>query len=285
MALKIEDIREYISKISFVKQIYRIEQGEIFINGKVEISFAELNESLDFEFEIAPQYPLKSFESESITFRNKDLVSYHHVMSAGSICIHTSHSTDLEEKINIDFNSLKDWIVKYYINKGEDSNYEHIIVGEDSINDQYYAYCFTDCEEEFEIGECGSVHLSHLNSGIYKERTILNFIIQGFTSVDKANKKCQWGNIYGQLKTVETGLYYFLKDAPVFHRKFAFRRWIEFKDLLPINFLKFLSEFEKYNLRKLKGSIVPIFLGYRINETELHWQVALLEIGKFVLAP
>src|SRR5659263_302912 len=104
MKFKIETIRKIVTEIPFVKQIYEIEQGEFYFKGKVEIAFDELDGSLDFDFEIARQYPFKTYDSESITFRNKNLIPFNHVMGAGNICIHTSHCTDLEQKLYIDFN-------------------------------------------------------------------------------------------------------------------------------------------------------------------------------------
>lgn len=38
---------------------------------------------------------------------------------------------------------------------------------------------------------------------------------------------------------------------------------------------------QQENIKELKGSLIPIFIGYRTVETEIHWQVALLEVGKF----
>lgn len=283
MVLNVSHIKACILKIPFVKQLYTIEHGEYYIQGKVEIAFDGLADSLDFEFEIAPQYPLKTYDSESITFRNKELLQYSHVMRAGHICIHTSHSTNVEEKLIIDFNSLKNWIVRYYINKSLDLNYEHIIVNESSISDQYYAYYFTDCESTFIKGEFGEVKLSFLNYGLYKKKRILNFITQGFTSQDKNDKNCQWSNIYRNQKINNKGFYYFIEESPSVYNKFVITNWTELVSLLSPAFLNLLHKFEKENLRKSKGDILPFFLGYKISQNEIHWQVAMLEIGSFPL--
>src|SRR5665647_224284 len=91
MELNKDDIKKIISEIPFVKNIYSIEQGDFSINAKVEIAFDELDGSLDFEIEILPLYPLKSYDSESIKFKNKELIPYNHVMGNGAICVHTLH--------------------------------------------------------------------------------------------------------------------------------------------------------------------------------------------------
>lgn len=283
MILTVDRVKASILNIPFVKQIYTIEQGKYFIQGKVEIAFEELDGTLDFEFEIAPQYPLKTYDLESITFRNRELVQYSHVMKAGNICIHTSHSTNIEEKINIDFTSLKEWIVRYYINQNKDVEYEHIIVNESFINEQNYAYYFTDCESHFVKDEFGEVELSFLKKGIYKGKEILNYISQKFISNDNDEKKCQWSNVYENLKVNNKGFYYFIEESPSIHDKFVIRNWTELIGLLSPPFLDLLHDFEKRHLRRFKGEVLPLFLGYKINSNEVHWQVALLEIGGFPL--
>jgi molybdopterin/thiamine biosynthesis adenylyltransferase len=49
---------------------------------------------------------------------------------------------------------------------------------------------------------------------------------------------------------------------------------------LPQDFLKFLHSIEK-NTHKEKGKHLPLFVGYNISETEIHWQVIMLELGNF----
>ena len=144
--MKLEIIKSIILEIPFVKQLNKIEQREFSIVGNVEISFEELENSLTFDFKIDQEYPLKSYESESIKFWNEELVAYNHVMQSGNICIHTSHSTNIKEKLRIDFNALKEWVIKYYINKDLDLNYEHIVVNESPINDKYYSFIFTETD-------------------------------------------------------------------------------------------------------------------------------------------
>ncbi|MNQ64985.1 thiamine biosynthesis protein ThiF [compost metagenome] len=46
------------------------------------------------------------------------------------------------------------------------------------------------------------------------------------------------------------------------------------------NLHSFLYNVQKNNL-KLKGQPIPFLIGYKISEKEIHWQVAILEIGKF----
>lgn len=59
MALDIDIIRNVIEKLPFIKQVYFVRQSEVYIVGKIEIEFEGLENSLDFDFKIAPQYPLK----------------------------------------------------------------------------------------------------------------------------------------------------------------------------------------------------------------------------------
>lgn len=281
MGLNIDEINSYISEIPFVKKIHFLKQGDFFISAKVEIAFDELSGSLDFEVEIRPQYPLKSYGSESITFRNKDLVAFNHVMGSGSICVHTLHSTNLKQKLNIDFLALKNWIIKYYIHNDKDLNYEHIIVSEGQIKESYNAYIFTDVSRNFEKGELGYVDITYLNNGVYKEKPISNFIVQAFLPHQKQPVNCEWSNIYGHYKITHKGFYIFVDDVPAKLNRFIFQNWQDFVSILPESLLKKLHQYEVANSKKYKGSVIPLFIGYTTVPPEIHWQVAMLEIGNF----
>lgn len=274
-----ELINSTISKIPFVKAIKSIEQREFHIAGNVEILLEETDVPLSFDFRINSEYPLKSYDSESISFSNKELVSYKHVMQNGNVCVHTSHSTNIVEKLIIDFNALKDWIIKYYVNKDKDLNYEHIVINETPINDTYYSFIFTECAETFVKGELGIVNLSLLNDGSLRKKKNFSFFIQKFSPFKGDEKSCFWSPYYQKQGTHLVGLYYFIEDPPVDADGFVYTKWSELNLSQP--FLNFLHEYERENLKKLNGMVVPLFIGYKTVGTEIHWQAALLEIGRF----
>lgn len=275
----IEKIKEIITKIPFVNHIYEIEEINLFINGKIKVIFEGLENPLDFTFEISPQYPLKYHDTESIKFYNSDLLQYNHVMEDGSICIHNSHCLDFEKKILLDFESLKNWIEKYYINKENDTNYEHVIVNTDLIDNKYYSYIFTDINHKFNVGDLGTVNISHIHNSIYKEEKIENLIVQSFL-FDDLEKKCNWSPYYKSYKTFEKGIFYFLGEHPAKFNKFIFKNWKDFQDLVSNDFLDFLHDFDKRNLKKRKGNTIPIFIGYETINNKIHWQVAIVKIGE-----
>lgn len=278
--LNIENIKGIISDISFISKIYSIEKKYSIIEGKIGIFFDGLDKVLDFSFKIYPQYPLKHHNSESIRFSNKDLVEINHVMEDGYICIHNSHNLNLKQKLLIDFDSLKQWIEKYYINKKKDSNYEHIVVEESFIDDKYYSYIFTDINYKFSKGDYGEVKLSSLSNTIFKEKAIQNFLVNGFI-LNKANINCQWNSYYQNINADKRGLFYFLEEHPAKYNKFIFKNWKDFDGLISKDFLNFLHKFEEKNLKKSKGTILPLFFGYKTINDEIHWQVALIKLGWF----
>lgn len=279
--MRFEIIKSTIQKIPFVNKINKIEQREFSIIGNVEILFEELSEPIDFDFKIEKEYPLKSYNSESITFSNIDLLPYSHVMQSGNICIHTSHSTSIEEKLKIDFNSLKAWIIKYYLNKEQDNNYEHIAVEESEISNHKYSFIFTDVKKSFLKGEIGTVRLSLLNDGLHRESNIWNFYVQSFETLrTKEITMCEWSDYYINQNTHLEGLYYFLEESPAIHNRFAYSKWNELN--LSSEFLNMLYEIEQINLTNI-GKVIPLFIGYKISTHQIHWEVALLEVGNFPL--
>lgn len=274
--LETDKIRDCISSIPFVKKVYYLVYEEYLIKGKVEISFDELI-SLDIEVLIKPQYPLKDHNSESIKFINKDLIKYKHVMGDGAICIHTSHCTELEQKLFIDFQSLKNWIIKYYINSDFDENYEHIIVPESLINDEYSSYIFAETKKSFKKGEFGIVRLRALSRSIYKNKLINNFLVQRFESDNR--KTCNWSEYYRDTESTDFGYYIFIENAPATYNRFIFENWLDFNNLLPDDFIKELHKRDSL-IPRTKNVVLPLFIGYNTINEEIHWQVALLESGR-----
>src|SRR5215203_7210311 len=107
-----------IKSIEYAEIITPLEPDGDVIRGAVAISVEDVK--LSFQVEILKQYPLQFQGHETIRFISDGLPEYDHVNADGSICIHTSHSPDLKQKIEFDFASLRYWIERYYINKEKD---------------------------------------------------------------------------------------------------------------------------------------------------------------------
>ncbi|UFH31626.1 DUF4238 domain-containing protein [Chryseobacterium sp. C-71] len=254
---RFEKIRSTILEIPFVSNINNIELGDFLITGNIKIAFPELEAPLLFDFVITPEYPLKTHDSESITFFNLELIQYSHVMQNGNICIHTAHSENVEEKIWIDFHSLKDWIQKYFINKEKDLKYEHLVVNDLSLNGSRYSFTFTETDKEFVDGEIGIVKLSLLNDGKYKDEHIRNFYVKYFESVLKVNKNCSWNEFYLSQPTDLEGIYLFRDSPPATYNRFAKTIWTELD--LPQQIIIMLYNFQQKCQQKHYGKVIPLF--------------------------
>ncbi|WP_043707281.1 ThiF family adenylyltransferase [Tenacibaculum ovolyticum] len=272
-----------IEELSFVSIIKEFKSDELSLKGRVSIDFELLNFPLEFDVEISLQYPFKSHDSETINFSNSELLEYKHVMGNGMICIHTSHCIDLKEKLNIDFSSLKNWIVKYYINKEENTHYEHLIVPEHTFKNKKCAFIFTEVDYQFKKDAYGFVNLKFLNEGFFKDIKITNFLTESFTNLSGLKlANCKWSSFYKNISNNYHGVYVYIEESPAILNKFIYNDWKSFKSIFKKNFLEFLYGFEKDCINKKHlGEPIPLYIGYKISENEIHWQVALLEIGKF----
>lgn len=280
MSDRVSEINTVIENIPDVKLIKPFVQGKFDIEGRISVFVDGLEQTLNFDVSISPQYPFKSHDMESIKFSNDDLLEYKHIMSNGSICIHTAHSPVLSEKLGYDIASVKAWIKKYYINKDTDTHYEHLIVSEKAFKGNHFAFFFNEVEYTFSKNQYGFVDYSTLSNGVFYKDKINSNIVQRFYDRNrKILADVKWNF---QLKSfpVSFGLFIFLKDAPSKNQRWIFDNWKEFETLLPQDFLKFLHSIEK-NAIKEKGKQLPLFVGYNITDTEIHWQVIMLEIGNF----
>lgn len=282
MDARLNKIQQIISELNGISIETPFSSDSDFnIVGKIKVSIDESDETLIFDFKIYPEYPFKRLDTESITFFNTDLLEYGHVMGNGSICIHTSHNIDLKKKIEIDINSLKRWIVKYYLNKENDNHYEHIILQPKEFNNAHFSYLFTEVDYSFNKNQFGFFEYSKINDGLYFDKTINNHIVQNFKDpVSRTIAECNWSNHIKQLANRNIGLYVFLDNPPTIKKKFIISNWEDLEGLVTQDLFKFLDNVQKRS-QKIKGNPIPLLIGYKISELEIHWQVAILEIGKF----
>jgi len=274
----VRKIESIIKSISFVKNLEIFESQDSFISGSVQINYEGIDSVLEFQFMIFSPYPLKCFDSESIKFVNKELVEYCHVMQDGTICIHTTPSKKIEEKLLIDFVSLKNWIEKYYINKSSDIHYEHIIVPEISVPDENTCtYMFTQTDYKFQKNDFGIVNLAMINKTNLRGKANENFVVHNFKIKDQ-NINCGWSlSFFAQFPVNVKGLFLFMKDTPARQKKFAFTNFSELDIHFDSEFKDFLFLFQN-GLSKVTS--FPLFLGYETINNQVHWQVAMINKNK-----
>jgi hypothetical protein len=80
--------------------------------------------------------------------------------------------------------------------------------------------------------------------------------------------------------TKNSGLYVYVENAPVQNKKFIINNWKDLEKFVGQDFFRFLYNVQKANYKN-KGNVIPLFVGYKISETEIHWQSAILEFGNF----
>jgi len=277
---KADEINTIVIKIPNVKLVKQFEQNKLLIEGCISVFVEGLEQPLNFDVTILPQYPFRSHETETIKFVNSDLLEYKHVMRDGSICIHTAHSPILSQKLSYDVESVKAWIKKYFIKKDTDTHYEHLIVPQRTFKNSYFSYFFNEVDYTFTKYQFGFVDYSAIGNGAFYTENISNNILQKF--YDKNRKPLVDVKWNFQLKSlpVHKGLFIFLKEAPSKNQRWAFDTWKDFGPLLTQDFLQFLYTTEK-SAAKNKGEHLPLFIGYNISDTEIHWQAIMLEIGSF----
>lgn len=281
MLKKVQSIISGLDKV-LIEEPFVVDQ-DLNAVGKVKVIYNESGDTLSFAVKILPEYPLKRLNAEAITFYNKELIEYGHVMGDGSICIHTAHSFDVKKKLEIDFSSLKRWIQRYFVNKESDDHYEHIIMQPVKYKDEHHSFIFTDVEHTFRYGDFGFFDFAQIHSGVFYNTKINNRIILNFK--DKYNKiiaASKWSSAYANLPPVniQFGAYIFMEQQPVAHTRFIINNWKDLEGKVPAEFFTFLYGLERNN-QKAIGVPIPLIIGYKISETEIHWQATMLEFGRF----
>ena len=280
MSNRVTEINTVIGSIPDVKLVRPFEQNQLDIKGCISVFVEGLEQALEFDVIIKPQYPFKRRDTETIKFSNDELMEYKHVMRDGSICIHTAHSTVLSKKLGYDIASAKAWIKKYYINKEIDTHYEHLVVPQKTFKDSLFAYFFNEVDYTFSKNQFGFIDYSILSNGIFYTENISSNIVQKFYDQNRKTLVDVKWNFQLKALNKSLGLFIFLEGTPSKNQRWVFDKWEEFESLLPQDFLKFLHSVEK-NAEKDKGKHLPLFIGYNISDTEIHWQAIMMELGKF----
>ena len=169
---------------------------------------------------------------------------------------------------------------KYYINKDTDKHYEHLIVPQKTFRDNHFAYFFNEVDYTFSKNSFGFVDYSTISNGVFHTEKINSNIIQKFYDRNRTVLADVKWNFQLKSLHISGGLFIFIKDAPSKNQRWVFDEWKEFETLLPLEFLNFLHSVEKNSLKE-KGKHLPLFVGYNISDTEIHWQVIMVELGKF----
>lgn len=131
----IEDkaIKEVIDSHSFVELKGDIKENNSYKTFLIDVQTEEGQPPLQWEVRIAPFYPLKVDNSESIYFFNTSLIAYPHIMRSGFLCLHTPKVENSKEQFKIDILHLKEWGDKYYVRKEKDEHYEELVVAHNLI--------------------------------------------------------------------------------------------------------------------------------------------------------
>lgn len=276
----IEDkaIKEVIDCLSFVELKGDVKEDKSYKIFLIDVQTEERQPPLQWEVRIAPFYPLKADNSESIHFFNTSLIAYPHIMRSGFLCLHTPKVENPKEQFKIDILRLKEWVDKYYVRKEKDEHYEELVVAHNLIEDIYYNFLYTDTNKEFPKNDYGTVDLTMLVPGVHDGKRMDTFLANTFHSkVSGEEYVCQWGK--GNKKQMRfEGIYCFLEQAPSLYDKFVLELYNDMSSLFSWSQMQFLY---KRSLIKKEAQRVPLFCGYKIPNGEIRWQVAMLKADEF----
>ena len=271
-------IKEVIDSHSFVELKGDIKENNSYKTFLIDVQTEEGQPSLQWEVRIAPFYPFKVDNSESIYFFNTSLIAYPHIMRSGFLCLHTPKVENSKEQFKIDILRLKEWVDKYYVRKEKDEHYEELVVAHNLIGDIYYNFLYTDTNKEFPKKDYGTVDLTMFVPGVHDGKRMDTFLANTFHSkISGEEYVCQWGKSNKKQMRFE-GIYCFLEQAPSLYDKFVLESYNDMSSLFSWSQMQFLY---KRSLNKEEAQRVPLFCGYKIPNGEMRWQVAMLKADDF----
>ncbi len=137
-------------------------------------------------------------------------------------------------------------------------------------------FLFTSVEYNFRKGEFGFFTFSNLAVGLKRDQKIETQIVQQFR-IEKSIHNCGWSTSYRNMDKQE-GLFVFIEKAPTLDTRFAVNRWSELEPYVTQDFLKFLNVVSKKRYSEVN---IPLLVGYRILNAEIHWQCVMIATNNF----
>ncbi|MBD5349662.1 MAG: hypothetical protein HDR89_02090 [Bacteroides sp.] len=236
-------------------------------------------ENLEFVVLIAPYYPFHYQGHEGIEFFNYTLMDYSHIMEAGNLCLHSPSNVNAEEKLYFDLLHLWEWIQKYYVRGENDCNYEHLVVNEGLLGENYISIAFTN-DAVFNDGKrYGISTLVELHSSLHQGRTMNNYLAVKFECADvTCDVYSGVSNIYRGMSDCIKVPFLLLDKAPAAHNKFVVSSIPEFSSFCNQEQLSFINSFaEKYRKKNKGSSVFPVLVGYPTVSKKIHWITLLID--------
>lgn len=277
---RLNSIIDYITTIDGIEITIPFREHNYQIRGGIKVKESDVE--LNFDVIIGPQYPFQFHETDTIQFINTDLLSFSHVNKNGSICIHTSHSSKLKDKLSFDFASLKQWINKYYLAKEQDIHYEHIIVPQGSYNNNRINVLFTDVDYQFQKGDFGTFKYSLLSDyGNHEKINLSTYIIQSF-QVNGKDHSSKWSYSYRKIPH-EKGIFLFIENPPVKNKRFIIENWKDLEPYTSNSFLSYLYNLQRVHKEKKYSGLILLLIGYKISLSEIHWQCVAINSNSYLI--
>lgn len=275
----LHEIEKFLNDMKCISRAAIVESGDILRCISIDVSMPELNESISFFVFFDLWYPAKARGNESVHFINKELIEYPHIMEDGSLCLHTVSSTDWKEKLSSDINQLCEWINEYYINKRNDTHFEHLVVNESLVDDCYYSFNYAQTNTPFTAGEYGYVNCRQLFDGNKKGKKIKNYIAVNYHSNRNISQKPSHVSPFSDLYTSTEGCicfpYIVIDRVPGRYGKFIYSNYQDFEKSVTQLQRKHIVDYSKRINRTC--TTFPLFIGYHIPDNKIAWNVALIE--------
>ena len=141
--------------------------------GKIRVNTEGVK--LDFDTTVPQCFPFNNNQT-CIRFVNRALIGYSHINLDGSVCLHSLSSEHINTRLNEEFNLLKLWIKKYYIDNEQDKPYQYLQIPIVSTGNIPYVHTllFNNLNKEYKLHSFGHFQYSIIGIGLYILQNIEN---------------------------------------------------------------------------------------------------------------
>jgi hypothetical protein len=278
---RLETIIQVFEKYKGVEIVVPFYFNKSAIKGRIRLSIEE--EQLTFDVNIPDEYPLVNSSYSIIFSIYDDIKGLPHQGLDDKICILSSRTAILSEKLNLEIGALKKWMLKYYINEEEDEHYEYLqYINHDKEIETQLLYTTVDYnfkKDEFGLFQYGT--LTDRPTLTSSEKYQLQ-IIQSFNG-----KKCQWAERLHNTKNSNLGLWFYIEEEPTSEPGVIIEDWSQLSALLNYKQKDFLLKQVRKKEFKINNQLF-ILIGYNISSSnlqEVHWRLIKVNPNELPIIP
>jgi hypothetical protein len=266
----LELCEDFLSSQSGIEILQRLIWQEDWLEGKFRLDMGDRFH--DFEIRVPADYPMGK-----IQFYCRERSNTAHCLEDGKVCIVPAFSPNAAIQLQVDWDSLTNWIVEFVVSEKPALRYAYPSLPRLPI---YMVFCEGARDEPLRKGDCGTFKYSK----VYPFADIANKSMPTAIALDLAGKKADWVDSYKTASKFE-GAWIYIETEPRDYQGALVTIAAQLDSLFTPRLRKEVRRLRASSKQTMFQTLFPahfpLMIGYKISHEELeevHWEMMLVSI-------